>query len=69
MEIREAVTGYHETGLTAELTRAKRALATADIAARPHLSESTVRDYLSSAITKTGTTTTRNDAAGPCGQS
>ena len=27
----------------------------ADIAARPHLSESTVRNYLSSAIGKTGT--------------
>ncbi|WP_432976172.1 sensor histidine kinase [Dactylosporangium sp. CA-233914] len=33
VEIREAVTGYRETGLTAELTRAKGALAAAGIAA------------------------------------
>jgi two-component system sensor histidine kinase DesK len=32
-EIREAVTGYRETGLTSELTRAKAALAAAGIAA------------------------------------
>ncbi|MER7006497.1 histidine kinase [Dactylosporangium sp. NPDC000555] len=33
VEIREAVTGYRETGLTAELTRAKGALSAAGIAA------------------------------------
>jgi two-component system sensor histidine kinase DesK len=33
VEIREAVTGYRESGLTAELTRAKGALSTAGIAA------------------------------------
>lgn len=33
VEIREAVTGYRETGLTAELTRAKGALSSAGIAA------------------------------------
>ncbi|GAA4251382.1 sensor histidine kinase [Dactylosporangium darangshiense] len=33
VEIREAVTGYRETGLTAELTRAKGTLSTAGIAA------------------------------------